>query len=191
GVAGRGGEEGKLGERRYVTAADLDKVSPDTPVWLTHTTGHYGVANSAALRLAGIERETKDPPAGTIDRDARGNLTGVLKESAQRLITSKLPPLTREQQKNGILKLIVDFNLEGMTGAKDAGISESKWELYREILREGKLTVRIFALWAGGQSVEATKQLLSRIGQLPHPPTTVGNGRLISGGVKMFMDGSG
>jgi len=190
-VQGRGWDEGKLSERRYVTAADLDRVSPDNPVWLTQTTGHYGVANSAALRLAGIERETKDPPAGTIDRDARGNPTGVLKESAQQLVTAKIPPLTREQQKNGILKMIEDFNREGMTGAKDPGISQSKWDLYQEILREGTLTVRMFALWAGGRSIDATKQLISRIETLPHPPTTVGDGRLISGGVKMYMDGSG
>jgi predicted amidohydrolase YtcJ len=190
-VQGRGWDEGKLSERRYVTAADLDRVSPDNPVWLTQTTGHYGVANSAALRLAGIERETKDPPAGTIDRDARGNPTGVLKESAQQLVTAKIPPLTREQQKNGILKMIEDFNREGMTGAKDPGISQSKWDLYQEILREGKLTVRMFALWAGGRSIDATKQLISRIETLPHPPMTVGDGRLISGGVKMYMDGSG
>jgi len=190
-VQGRGWDEGKLAEHRYVTAADLDQVAPDNPVWLTQTTGHYGVANSAALRIAGVERETKDPPMGTIDRDARGNPTGVLKESAQQLVTAKVPPLPREQQKNGILKMIEDFNREGMTGAKDPGIGEAKWELYQEILREGKLTVRLFALWAGGRSVEATRQLLARIDKLPHPPSTVGDGRLMSGGVKMYMDGSG
>jgi predicted amidohydrolase YtcJ len=190
-IEGRGWDEGKLAERRYITATDLDKVAPDNPVWLTHTTGHYGVANSAALRLAGVERQTKDPTAGTIDRDAGGAATGVLKESAMQLVTRKIPPMTREQQKNGIMKIVADFNKEGMTGAKDPGIGESKWELYREILQEGKLTVRVFALWAGGRSVEATRQLLSRIERLPHPPATVGDGLLISGGVKMYMDGSG
>jgi hypothetical protein len=190
-VQGRGWDEGKLAERRYVTAADLDKVSPDNPVWLTQTTGHYGVANSAALRLAGVERETKDPPAGTIDRDARGNPTGVLKEAAQQLVTARIPPMTRQQQKNGILRMIEDFNREGMTGAKDPGIGEGKWDLYQEILGEGKLTVRMFALWAGGRSVAATTELIARIEKLPHPPASIGDGRLISGGVKMYMDGSG
>ncbi len=190
-IHGRGWDEGKLAERRYVTAADLDAVAPNNPVWLTHTTGHYGVANSAALRLAGIDSETKDPPAGTIDRDARRHPTGVLKESAQQLVTAKIPPMPRDQQKNGILKIIEDFNREGMTGAKDPGISEDKWELYREIAREGKLTVRLFALWAGGRTVDATRHLLARITPLPHPPATVGDGVLVSGGVKMYMDGSG
>src|SRR5262249_40128041 len=71
-VRGSGWDEGKYAERRYVMASDLDKVAPNNPVYLTHTTGHYGVANSAAMRLAKITRETKDPPAGTIDRDAAG-----------------------------------------------------------------------------------------------------------------------
>jgi len=190
-VEGAGWDEGKLAERRYVTAADLDAVAPDNPVWLEHTTGHYGVANSAALRLAGVERETKDPPAGTIDRDARGNPTGVLKESAVQLVTAKVPPLTREQEKSGIRKIAADFNREGMTGAKDPGIGEAKWELYQELLREGTLTVRVFALWSGGRSVDATRRLMTRIEPLPHPPATIGDGRLIAGGVKMFMDGSG
>ena len=190
-IEGAGWDEGKLAERRYVTAADLDTVAPDNPVWLEHTTGHYGVANSAALRIAAVERETKDPPAGTIDRDARGNPTGVLKESAQQLVTSKVPPMTREQEKNGILKLAEDFNREGMTGAKDPGIGDAKWEIYQELLREGKLTVRVFALWSGGRSLDAVRRVLPRIERLPHPPTAAGDGRLVSGGVKLFMDGSG
>jgi predicted amidohydrolase YtcJ len=70
-VTGNGWDEGKLLERRYVLAADLDKVSPNNPVWLEHTTGHYGVANSYALKLAEVRKETNDPPAGTIDRVQR------------------------------------------------------------------------------------------------------------------------
>lgn len=187
---GRGWDEGKLAERRYITAADLDAVAPNNPVWLTHTTGHYGVANSAALEIAGITRATKDPPAGTIDRDARGNPTGVLKESAQGLVTSKIPPMPREQQKNGILKMIEDFNKEGMTGVKDPGIGQAKWDLYQEILQEGKLTVRVFALWRE-RSVESIKEAIPRLEQLPRPPASFGNGRLLSGGVKLAIDGSG
>src|SRR6202789_3808674 len=75
-LQGDGWDEGKLAERRYVTAADLDGVSPRNPVWLEHTTGHYGAANSVALRLAKISAITKDPPAGTIDRDAQRQPTG-------------------------------------------------------------------------------------------------------------------
>src|SRR5579863_4015816 len=67
-VRGNGWDEGKFAERRYLYASDLDKVAPENPVYLTHATGHYGVANSYAMRLAKLTAETKDPPAGTIDR---------------------------------------------------------------------------------------------------------------------------
>src|SRR5204862_6020117 len=150
---GRGWDEGKLAERRYITAQDLDRVAPDNPVYLTHTTGHYAVANSYALRLANVTRDTRDPPAGTIDRDAQGNPTGVLKEAAQGLVGSHVPPLTRDEQRAGLLKIVEDFNREGMTGAKDPGIQSDKWDLYRELLNQGKLTVRVFALWSGARAV--------------------------------------
>lgn len=190
-IRGIGWDEGKLAERRYITAADLDTVSPDNPVWLTHTTNHYGVGNSAALKLAGITSDTRDPAAGTIDRDAKGNPTGVLKESAQQLVTSRIPPLSARQQKQGIVQLMKEFNREGMTGAKDPGIGDQKWNLYQEILKEGQLTVRIFALWSGGRSLSATKQLIERVSMRPHPPSSPSDGLVIFGGVKMFMDGSG
>jgi predicted amidohydrolase YtcJ len=190
-VRGRGWDEGRLAERRYITAADLDKVAPNNPVWLTQTTGHYGVANTYALRMAEVRKETKDPPAGTIDRDAEGNPTGVLKETAQGLVTRLVPPLTREQQKQGILKIIEDFNREGMTGAKDPGMGELKWEIYRELLQEGKLSVRVFALWSGARQASDGPAVMARVQRQPKPPASFGDGMLMSGGVKMFMDGSG
>jgi len=190
-VRGRGWDEGKLAERRYITAADLDKVAPNNPVWLTNTTGHYGVASSYALKMAEIRKDTKDPPAGTIDRDAQGNPTGVLKESAMDLVRRLVPPFTREQQKQGLLAMIRDFNKEGMTAAKDPGIGQQKWELYQELLKEGALTVRMFALWSGPRRVEDTAAVLARINANPRPPASLGDGVLLSGGVKMFMDGSG
>jgi predicted amidohydrolase YtcJ len=135
-VTGSGWDEGKLSELRYITAADLDKVSPDNPVWLGHTTGHYGVANSYALHLAKLSQETKDPKGGTIDRDAAGRPTGVLKEEAMGLVTSLIPPFSRDQQRIGVLKMMADFNSEGMTAAKDPGTEGTRWDLYQEILKE-------------------------------------------------------
>jgi predicted amidohydrolase YtcJ len=190
-VRSSGWDEGKLAERRYVTAADLDQVAPNNPVWLTHTTGHYGVGNTYALKMAEVTKDTKDPPAGTIDRDAQGNPTGVMKESATGLVTRLMPPFTREQQKEGLVALIRDFNREGMTAAKDPGIGQDKWELYQELLREGRLTVRMFALWAGARRLEDRAQVLARVRANPRPPASLGDGVLWSGGVKMYMDGSG
>jgi predicted amidohydrolase YtcJ len=190
-VRGRGWDEGKLAERRYITAADLDKVAPNNPVWLEHTTGHYGVANSYALKMAEVGADTKDPPAGTIDRDASGRPTGVMKESAQGMVERLVPPYTREQQKAGLLKIVADFNKEGMTGAKDPGIGPAKWDLYKELLQEGKLTVRMFALWSGARAVDRNAEVIGRVEANPRLPASLGDGVLFSGGVKMFMDGSG
>ncbi len=189
-VRGRGWDEGKLAERRYITAADLDKVSPNNPVWLTHTTGHYGVANGYALKMAEIKKDTPNPPAGTIDRDAQGNATGVLKEGATGLVGQHVPPFTKEQERAGTLKMIEDFNKEGMTGAKDPGIGADKWELYQQLLKEGKLNVRMFALWRV-RTLEAAKQAIARIQPLPKAPIGFGDGRLFLGGVKLAIDGSG
>ena len=190
-VRGAGWDEGKLAERRYILAADLDKVAPNNPVWLEHTTGHYGVANSYALKMAEVRKETKDPPAGTIDRDANGNPTGVLKESATGLVTRLVPAYARDEQRQGLLKMIEDFNKEGMTGAKDPGIGQTKWDLYDEINKSGRLTVRMFVLWSGARRLEDAAQVMARVQAHPKPSDRSTDRVLISGGVKMFMDGSG
>jgi len=190
-LQGEGWDEGKLAELRYVYASDLDKVAPNNPVWLTHTTGHYGAANTYALKLAKITADTKNPTAGTIDRDAQGAPTGVLKESAMQLVTKLIPPETPEQTRNGILKMIDGFHEEGMTAVKDPGIEESTWAAYRQVLQDGKLTVRVFALWLGGTTTESAHKVIAHIAPLPKPPQSLGDDRLLSGGVKLFMDGSG
>ena len=190
-IRGSGWDEGKLAEQRYVTAADLDKAAPNNPVWLMHTTGHYGVANSYALKMAEVTTSTPDPPAGTIDRDAQGHPTGVMKEAAMGLVSRLVPPFTREQERAGVIRIIEDFNKEGMTAAKDPGIGQPKWDLYQELLNEGKLTVRMFALWSGARRLEDNAAVLARVNAHPRPPASLGDGLLISGGVKMVMDGRG
>jgi len=189
-IRGSGWDEGKFAELRYIYASDLDKVAPNNPVWLEHTTGHYGAANTAAMKLAGITRETKAPTAGTIDRDAKGEPTGVFKEAAQDLVRHLIPAYTHEQRRNGLLRIMADFNKEGMTAVKNPGIVAEDWALYRELLAENKISVRIFALWLGGVTVATAQEALNHIAELPKPPQSF-DGLLLSGGVKIFMDGSG
>lgn len=190
-VQGSGWDEGKFAELRVLRASDLDKAAPANPVWLRQTTAHYGVANSAALKLAGIVKETRDPPAGTIDRDAEGRPTGVLKESAMGLVTRLIPRLSRDQERNGLLKIIADFNSEGMTAVKYPSIGQGQWDLLNSVLADGKLTVRVAALFAGGRTVESARQTVERLKTLPRPPQSLGDGRLLAAGVKLYMDGSG
>jgi predicted amidohydrolase YtcJ len=190
-LQGDGWDEGKLAERRYVTASDLDRVSPNNPVWLMQTTGHYGVANSAALRLAKISKASKDPSAGTIDRDAQGSPSGVLKESAKDAVLALIPAPTAQQQRDGILKSIDDLHHEGITAVKDPAIGQPVWDAYRELLREGKLSERVCVLWFAGSTLASAQKALASIMAQPRPPQSIGDGRLVSCGAKIFMDGSG
>jgi predicted amidohydrolase YtcJ len=196
-VRGGGWDEGKLKERRYITAADLDKAAPEHPVYLTHTTGHYGVANSLAMKLSNLTRETKDPPGGTIDRDKDGNPTGVLKERATGLIArggGGGGGRDGDRMRENVLRIIEGFNREGMTGAKDLNVSQAKWDLYKQLLEEGKLNVRVAALWRGGSTVEAVRQAAAAIektGDFRPGASTRASNRLVSAGVKLYIDGSG
>jgi len=189
-VTGAGWDEGKLAEHRYVTTADLDAVAPNNPVWLVHTTGHYGVANSMALSMARITATTSDPEAGTIDRDAHGNATGVLKESAMQLVTQLIPPIMPYQMRNGILHVEEVLHSEGMTSVKDPLIQQIQWDAYKSLLDEGKLKERICVLWSAGSTMESAHKALDEINSVRRLPQTYED-RLLSCGAKMFMDGSG
>jgi len=191
-VTGSGWDEGKLAEHRYVTAADLDAVSPQNPVWLLHTTGHYGVANSQALKLAHITAGTPDPKAGTIDRDPQGNPTGVLKEaSAMEPVTRLIPPTTPEQMRQGILYIQKVLHSEGMTAVKDPDILQLHWDAYKSLLDQGQLKERICVLWHAGSTMESARKALAEVNAVPRMPANLGDDRLLSCGVKIYMDGSG
>ncbi|MDH5306357.1 MAG: amidohydrolase [Myxococcales bacterium] len=190
-VEGSGWDEGKLAERRYVYASDIDPVSPDNPVWLVHTMGHYGTANARALERANITRDTADPPGGSIDRYPDGTPTGVLKETAMELVSGAIPEPTDAQIRAAIANLAGDFNAECMTALKDPGIDDALWQAYQRVNAEGALTVRVFALWSAGRSVEEAQRLARRVGPFTHPDRSTGDDRLISGGIKIVLDGSG
>ncbi len=191
-VTGSGWDEGKLTEHRYVTAADLDAIAPNNPVWLIHTTGHYGVANSLALKLAHINARTADPTAGTIDRDPHGNPTGVLKEeAAMEPVTSLVPPTTPEQMRQGILYIQQVLHSEGMTAVKDPDIQQIHWDAYKSLLDQGQLKERICVLWHAGSTLESARKALAEINAVPRLPSTLGDDRLLSCGAKIYMDGSG
>lgn len=191
-ITGSGWDEGKLSEHRYVTAADLDVVAPHNPVWLTHTTGHYGVANSMALELAHISAATPDPAHGTIDRYAKGKPSGVLKESpAMSPVTSLIPAPTLDQMRQAILHIQDELHSEGMTAVKDPDITQVHWDAYKSLLDEGKLKERICVLWHAGSTLDSARAALAEINAAPRLPKSLGDDRLLSCGAKIYMDGSG
>lgn len=189
-LLGSGWDEGKLSEHRYLLARDLDDVAPANPVWLEHTTGHYGVANTRALKLAGVTASTVAAAGGTIDRDASGQPTGVLKEGAKALVTDHIPAATPAQLTNGILTSLAEMAREGMTGVKDPAITAAEWDAYESLDRRGKLSAHVCVLWHPEPTLEGARQIATRLSSLPKPPRAV-HTNLVSCGVKYFMDGSG
>jgi predicted amidohydrolase YtcJ len=142
-IKGSGWDHTLWPEKKFPNREQLDVAAPRNPVFLTHISGHVAVANSLALKLAGITRETPNPPGGVIERDADGEPTGMLEEgAAMELVEMKVPEITPEQRRAGILLALADAARNGVTSVQDY----SEWDdfnAYREIKDEGKLTVRI------------------------------------------------
>ncbi|HKH28481.1 MAG TPA: amidohydrolase family protein, partial [Sphingomicrobium sp.] len=96
-IVGRGWNQELWPEARFPTAAELDAAAPDRPVTLERIDGHALVVNSAALKAAGITAATRDPVGGKIERDASGNPTGLLVDTAMELVTAKVPAPSEAQ----------------------------------------------------------------------------------------------
>ena len=141
-VVGRGWDQSLWTENRMPTRADLDVVSTEHPMLFERVDGHSSVANSLALKLAGITRDTPDPEGGAIVRDAGGEPTGWVKENAVNLVHKLIPSPTREQRKRGLLLALQEAARLGITSIQD----NSDWEDFlamRELKQEGKLTLRV------------------------------------------------
>jgi predicted amidohydrolase YtcJ len=147
-VVGRNWDQTNWGGQ-FPTAADLDSAAPDRPVFLTRVDGHAGWANSRAMTLAAITDQTPDPPGGKIVRDANGKATGVLVDRAQGLVRAKIPPPAFHQIKRQLELAAKECARLGLTGVHDAGVSREDLQAYRELIREGKLPVRVWAMIGG------------------------------------------
>jgi predicted amidohydrolase YtcJ len=161
-------------------------------VWLEHTTGHYGVANSAALAIAGITAGTPDPAAGTIERDQGKHPTGVLKEAAQNLVAQHIPEATPDDRRTAILNTIAQMNSEGMTGFKEPGITATDWAAYESLARAGQLRAHACILrgWRDDPASPAAAEFAQALLKMPRAPRTTAPNLSLCG-IKVFMDGSG
>lgn len=124
----------------------LDKLVPDRPVLLDAFDGHSSWVNSRALEIAGITKETADPPRGRIERDATtGDPTGTLRESAARLVISKIPPYAHEEFVAGLRRGLQVANRFGITSVQEARVTEQHLKAFAELDKSGELTVRTVA----------------------------------------------
>src|SRR5438132_10337107 len=160
---------------------DIDEVTTDHPVFLQRVDGHIAVANTRALQLAAITLASKDPEGGKIDRDLTGGPTGILRETARDEVSAVVPKPTPEKRRQAIEAALQDLAQWGITSAQD----NSGWEdfqVYEQLEREGKLTVRISEWLAFDDSLETLKAH-----RAAHP---VSDNMLHTGMLKGFMDGS-
>jgi len=125
----------------------LDALVPDRPVYIASYDDHAGWANSLALKIAGISKDTPDPPGGRIVRDpATGEPIGTLEEEARELVMSVMPAVTTQQKIAGLRDSIRTLNAWGITGMQDAGVDgEDELRVYKALEDAGELTMRVVA----------------------------------------------
>jgi predicted amidohydrolase YtcJ len=141
-IQGGGWDHTLWAEQKTPTRTDIDAITGDHPAIFSRVDGHIAVANSAALKMAGITAQTPDPHGGKIDRDDKGEPTGILRETAMGAVFSKIPPPSMEQRRRAIELALADAAQWGITSAQD----NSDWEYfltYEQMEKEGKLTLRI------------------------------------------------
>jgi len=183
-IIGRGWDQNEWPTREFPTHAVLDRVAPHNPVYLTRVDGHAAWVNQRALELAGITRETVDPPGGRVIRDAQGRPTGVLIDRAMDLVARHIPPRRREENKRALLLAIEECLRSGITSFHDAGASREAIELYQELLREGKLTLRLYVM-ISGRDEALLREYLSR-----GPEIGLGEHHLTIRAIKLVADGA-
>jgi len=171
------------------TRQQLDAVVPDRPAYMECYDGHSGWANSKALALAGITKDTKDPVNGTIVRDpATGEPTGALKEAATALVEARIPIPGPEERYQLLLRALRLLNSQGITSVQDAGYTPAQLDadlpLIERALREGRLSVRITAsVQMGPGQVEGPIARAAALAKAHQGP------RLRFGAVKGYVDG--
>ena len=142
-ITGSGWDHTLWPDKKFPTKQQLDAVSPKNPVLLTHISGHVSVANSLALQLSGITKATPNPKGGEFERDANGELTGMLEEgSAISLVAQNVPEPSAASRRHGIELVLAGVAKNGVTSVQD----NSDWDdflVYRDLKDENKLTVRI------------------------------------------------
>ena len=159
----------------------IDSVTPHWPVFVNRLDGHMSLANALALKLAGIDKNTKDVPGGVIVRDGQGNPTGILKDAAQDLVDRVIPPPSPAQIRTAVLAAQSYANSQGVTSVQDMSAAPEIFRVYQKMMHDGELRVHI----SGHQPLPDWKRLAD-VGLL----ADFGNEHLHIGGLKGFADGS-
>lgn len=186
-VVGWGYDDTLFADARHLTRSDLDSVSPANPVLIMHASGHLSYANSLSLKMAGITGDTPQPVGGTIEKDEKGDPTGLLMEPAAQMMVAELLPTPGVSEFKEILpEALARYNQAGITSVHDGAVGMigqgiPVYSAYRELETEGLLSLRVY---------------LTTMYDFYDNLLNAGMGRgfgsdfLRIGAVKMFQDGS-
>lgn len=180
-IVGRGWNQERWGLGRFPTAADLDAVVPDRPVWLMRVDGHAGWANTAAMREAEITARTQVPAGGRIERTGR-EPNGIFVDAAMPLIGRVVTPPLPIHQDRAFARAQEILLANGLTAVADMGTGAEEWNVMRRAGDAGRLNLRVISYAAG------IEDLLATAGTRPTP--WLYDGRLRMVGVKLVLDGA-
>ena len=182
-IVGRGWDQNDWPDTRFPTHAALSRAVPDHPVLLERVDGHASLANAAAMRIARVTASTKDPEGGRLIRGAGGAPTGVFVDNAQGLVGSRIPDLTRDEARTALLAAVAEANRWGLVGVHDAGASRRTIDLYEELAREGKLSLRTYVMI--GDDSATLAHYFAR-----GPQSALYDGRVWIRSIKLYADGA-
>jgi len=156
-IEGRGWDQNDWATTSFPTAAQLDARFPDKPVFLIRIDGHAALANSAAMRLTGIDASTPDPQGGRILHDANGEPTGLFVDMAADLIQLKIPPPSKEVRKQRIRDALALIASTGLTGVHEAASGYANpsqlIEIYKELVDEHAMPIRVYHMLTDNESL--------------------------------------
>jgi hypothetical protein len=181
-ILGRGWNQEKWGLGRFPTAAELDSVVADRPVWLERADNHANWGNTLAITTAGVNAKTPDPAGGRIIRDAKGNPAGVFVDKAVALVGKAVPPPRPKDRDLAFAKAQEVLLARGVTAVADMGTRAADWATFRRAGDQGRLTVRIMSY---ADSFETLELMAGGA-----PTGWLYGDRLRMGGIKLFLDGA-
>lgn len=181
-ILGRGWNQEKWGLGRFPTAAELDAIVPDRPVWLERADNHANWGNTLAITTAGVTAKTPDPAGGKIIRDAKGAPAGVFVDNAVQLVGKVVPPPRPEDRDLAFSKAQDVLLAKGVTAVADMGTEMADWGTFRRAGDAGRLTIRIMAYADSFETLEVVAG--------PEPSGWLYDDRLRMGGIKLYLDGA-
>ena len=181
-ILGRGWNQEKWGLGRFPTAAELDAIVPDRPVWLERADNHANWANSRAMEIAGIDASTKTPEGGDIIRNASGAPSGVFVDKAKALVGKVVPPPRPADRDAAFARAQAKLLAYGVTAVADMRTTMEDWQTFRRAGDNGTLKMRIISYAVNAETMEL-------IGG-PGPTPWLYEDRLRLNGIKLFVDGA-